>query len=182
MTKERKLNIGTRISSMILDHFILTFGIMVAIGAFLLLGFLIVGDPTESNLPLWLIIIPASIFLIIASTYFNKDAIHGKSPGKRVLGLIVVNNKSGQTASPIRAVIRNITIVFWPIEVIVTLFSPNRRIGDFIANTRIEIDDKKPEGKLNYGQLIIALLIGILYFILITLIEFMIYGINIFDW
>ena len=43
--------------------------------------------------------------------------------------------KTDTVASSLKCLIRNITIILWPIEVIVVLVSPSRRIGDFIAGT-----------------------------------------------
>ncbi|MEQ1585204.1 MAG: hypothetical protein ABL895_04955 [Cyclobacteriaceae bacterium] len=43
--------------------------------------------------------------------------------------------------------LRNITAPLWMIEGIVTLFSPNRRLGDIIAGTRI-VDVDKSDPKL----------------------------------
>ena len=53
--------------------------------------------------------------------------------------------------------IRNLTIPIWPIEIIFVLINPKRRLGDFIAATRIDYVDN-PESliltvisKMRYG-------------------------------
>ena len=71
------------------------------------------------------------------SLYFCKDCILGRSPAKRILKFQVVSNSTGDVASPIQCLIRNITCILWPIEVLVTLFNSNRRIGDFLAGTKV---------------------------------------------
>jgi len=71
------------------------------------------------------------------SLYFCKDCILGRSPAKHILKLQVVKNSTGQVASPIQCLIRNVFCIIWPIEVLVTLFNSNRRIGDLLAGTKV---------------------------------------------
>jgi len=182
MTNEKNRNIGIRLASMILDHFIMTFGMVIVVFVFAGIGYLIVGNPSDSELPEWLVIIPIFLVLMIFSIYFNKDAIKGKSPAKRILGLVIVNNKTGEIASPIKSVIRNITFVFWPIEVVFSLFSPERRIGDYIAGTKVISDDGILKTELKVGQIILALVIGIIFMLLIMSFQFAIQGISMFGW
>ena len=182
MTYEKNRNIGIRLASMILDHFIMTFGIAIISFILVGIGYLIIGNPTRSDLPEWFSIFPIFLGLIIFSVYFNKDAVKGKSPAKRILGLVIVDNKTGEIANPIKSVIRNTTLIFWPIEVIFTLFSPDRRIGDYIAGTKVISDNKTLETELKVGQIIFALIIGILFMFLIMLLQFSIIGINMMEW
>jgi len=182
MTQEKNKNIGIRLASMLLDHFIMTFGIVIIAFILVGIGYLIVGNPTDSDLPEWFVIIPIFLGLMIFSVYFNKDAIKGKSPAKRILGLVIVDNKTGEIANPIKSVVRNITLVFWPIEVIFSLFSPERRIGDYIAGTKVISDDKTLNTELKVGQIIFALIIGIIFMFLMMAIQFGIQGISIMDW
>ena len=73
--------------------------------------------------------------------FFFKDFIHGKSIGKRINGFQVVDHRTGQQAQEWQLVLRNLTaLIFW-IEVVVLRFSPQRRIGDFLAGTRVEPSD-----------------------------------------
>lgn len=182
MTQEKSKNIGVRLSSMLLDHFIMTFIIVILAFIFVGIGYLIIGNPLESKLSRWLLIIPISLIFLIFSIYYNKDAIKGKSPGKRVFKLVVVNNKTGQIANPIRCAIRNLTIILWPIEVIVCLFSPERRIGDYIAGTKVITDTNILETELKKGQIVIALIIGAIVFFLTTLVQLTIQGIRFIEW
>ena len=96
MENKKNRNIGIRLASMLLDHFIMTFGIIIIAFILVRIRYLIIGNPSESDLPKWLIIIPIFFGLLIFSIYFNKDAIKGKSPAKRILGLIIVDNKTGE--------------------------------------------------------------------------------------
>ena len=67
--------------------------------------------------------------------YLNKDCLKGRSLAKRILGLAVVDHPAGITASPIRCMLRNLTIVLWPVEVVLLLRNPTRRLGDYFAKT-----------------------------------------------
>ena len=160
----------------------MSFGITILTLIIIGLGFLILGNPTEAELPEWFVFIPVALGLIIFSIYFNKDAIKGKSPAKRILGLVIVNDRTGEVADPIRLVIRNITLVFWPIEVIFSIFSPERRIGDFIAGTKVITDNKELKAELKVGQIIIAMLIGMTFMFLILSLQLAIQGISIMEW
>lgn len=76
--------------------------------------------------------------------YLNKDFLNGRSPAKRILGYQVLDRKTEEPASELQCFIRNLTIcLIWPIEVIVGLISPERRIGDFLANTKVIVAEKK---------------------------------------
>ena len=89
MTNEKNRNIGIRLASMLLDHFIMTFGIGIIAFIFVGIGYLIVGNPSDSVLPEWFVIIPIALGLMTFSIYFNKDAVKGQSPAKRILGLVI---------------------------------------------------------------------------------------------
>lgn len=92
--------------------------------------------------------------------YICKDTISGRSLAKRITRMQVVNYKTREVAHPLRCMVRGIFCVLWPIEIIVTIFSPQRRIGDFVAGTMIVpyVTSAKKVKPL-YGQAFIALLI-----------------------
>lgn len=73
----------------------------------------------------------------IWSIILNKDSYKSQSPGKIYTTLHVVA-LNGKEAPPIQCVIRNLFILFWPIELLVTLFNPSRRLGDIISGTKVE--------------------------------------------
>ena len=70
MTHEKNKNIGIRIASMLLDHMIMTFGMVFIAFIIFGLGYLIIGAPNESDLPESLIIIPIFFALMIFSNLF----------------------------------------------------------------------------------------------------------------
>ena len=85
----------------------------------------------DENTGLYQAIIAFSIFL-------NKDIYFRRSIGKVFFNLRVVSAKTEIPASPIQCCIRNVFLLLWPIEVIFILISPNRRLGDFVAGTKVQ--------------------------------------------
>ena len=90
--------------------------------------------------------------------FFCKDCINGRSIAKRVLKLQIIDNKTGESASALKCFIRNIFIIIWPVEGIVALINPSRRIGDYVAGTKLVPFDPSAEQKeLNFGNIAISL-------------------------
>lgn len=170
MTIEQKTNVGTRIVSMFLDHIAMTFIAMIffipgMISVFST-AFEISHEQTNPDIFGGL----SYVGLIGFTIYFCKDSINGRSIGKRALKLQVVENSSGKAASPIRCFVRNIFCVIWPIEVIMTLIKPSRRIGDIVAGTKvIPFKNELEQPKINLGQIGISLLLayGIMFLLML---------------
>jgi len=125
-----------RILSMLLDHFIMCLLIVP-------LGFLIFGlgalmkDNLNNGIGMVLVFLPFFVYL-------NKDFFNAKSPAKRILGFQVIDRKTNNPANELQCFVRNLTIcVAWPLEVIVGLINPERRIGDFLANTKVITSEKQ---------------------------------------
>jgi hypothetical protein len=96
--------------------------------------------------------------LIGFAVYLCKDAINGRSPGKRILKLQIIDNATGKAASPVKCFVRNIFIILWPIEAIVALINPSRRIGDLVAGTKlIPFNPTTEQQKTNWRQAGISL-------------------------
>jgi len=130
---EQKPSVGVRIGSMLLDHFFLG----MSFGIIMMTYQTVTGSITKFELP----VVPFYVFIAI---YLNKDAIKGQSIAKRLLGLQIVDRKTGQPAKEFQCFLRNMTIPAWPVEAIVVLFSPARRIGDLIAGTQTVVGIKRP--------------------------------------
>jgi len=159
----KQINAGNRIAAMFLDHLVMTFIIMFLAMPVIFIGF----DSSLENDTMalsskfdWKFI----LMILAVSLYFNKDIIQGKSIAKRALNQEVVNINNNKVASPIKCLIRNLFIVIWPIEVIVVLANPTRRIGDFVAGTKIDFvsseRDSKP--KIDFKQVAVSIIIGFL--------------------
>ena len=81
------------------------------------------------------------------SLYFCKDIFSGRSIAKRILGFQVVNQSTGLPGGPLRCVVRNFTLLLWPVEVIVSMVNVNRRMGDHLAGTSLVVYDPKAPGQ-----------------------------------
>ncbi|RYY97991.1 MAG: hypothetical protein EOO11_09335 [Chitinophagaceae bacterium] len=69
--------------------------------------------------------------------FMLKDSFGARSLAKRMLGLYIIDNKSGTRAQGVQCFVRNIPVMIWFVEVVVLLLSPDRRIGDLIGGTRV---------------------------------------------
>ena len=67
-------------------------------------------------------------------------------------------------------------------EVIFSLFSPERRIGDYLAGTKVVSDNNSLKSELKIGQILVAIIIGIIFLFLVIGLQFAIQGISISDW
>jgi uncharacterized RDD family membrane protein YckC len=68
---------------------------------------------------------------------FLKDCFKGQSFGKRLLKLRVVNTTDEEPASLGRLIFRNLTLIIWPVDVIMLFVNPEQRLGDMIASTKV---------------------------------------------
>ena len=159
--ENKELTAGKRIGAMLLDHIVMTFVIMIIAMPAMISN---MAD-TFSDKPVapkgtidWSLI----LMCFGMTLYFNKDMIQGKSIAKRALKQEVVDIKTGEVASALKCFVRNLTIAIWPIEVIVVLISPARRIGDFIAGTRVELmtDERNSKPKVDFKKVAISLFLG----------------------
>lgn len=115
---------------MLLDHVIMIF---IIVPPLIVLSLFFKSEPFQAH--------PAETvaFFVMMLVYLNKDFVNARSVAKRILGLIIIDRKTGEPASELKCLLRNLTIPIWPLEVMVSLFSRTRRLGDVIANTKIEI-------------------------------------------
>ena len=140
---DKKINLGLRLSSMLVDHAVMSFTIVPPL-IVLKLFIMLFGTAREFG--------PSPVetvaFYFVMLVYLNKDFVNARSFAKRVLGFKVIDRSTGQPASELKCFLRNLTIPFWPVEVLVSLFSKSRRLGDLIANTKLEIADKVSPGTI----------------------------------
>ncbi len=130
----KKVSRGLRLGTMFLDHFIMCF---IIVPPLIVMSLVVKSEPFEAK-P-----IETFAFYLMMLVYLNKDFVNGKSISKRILGLRVVDRKTGASASELQCFLRNMTIPIWPLEVFVSLFSTDRRLGDLIANTKVEVSEKE---------------------------------------
>lgn len=155
-----KVSTGTRLASMFIDHAANTFIFMLTVMPFMIPVLQKAMNVTHEQNNFKMLSGNAGYLLLIPfCIYFLKDSLNGRSIAKRVMKLQVVQNSSNEVANPIRCFIRNIFCAIWPIEVIVTFFNPERRIGDFVAGTKVVSFDttvQREEKKTSYIQIFIA--------------------------
>lgn len=164
---------GYRLLSMFLDFVIMSICIWILFMIFILPS---MPSPTDSFKPSHdsgpFMMFPTGVFAlfgVIYAFFFCKDCINGRSLAKRIVGHQVINHKTGLPAGPWRCVVRNLFTIFWPIEVIVALANPGRRIGDFVAGTEVveyehvveynEQDEYVPPPKPKYLQALLSYMV-----------------------
>lgn len=124
-----------RVLSMLLDHLIMCL-VVVPIGIIIFIFISRFEEYLNKTAGVLLISIPMFI-------YFNKDFFRGKSLGKRIVGFQIIDRKTNEPANEFQCFVRNLTIIFWPLEVLVGIISPERRIGDLLANTKVVPSEKE---------------------------------------
>lgn len=158
----KQIPIGTRLGAMILDHIIM---VMLMIPFFLpemISGLSCAFTVSHKQIthtalfsgPL------GYIALLGFSLYFCKDIVNGRSFAKRILRLQLVDNATGNVASPLQCLVRNVLCIIWPVEVIVAMLNTSRRLGDRIAGTKlINFDPALEQPKINIGKLLLPVII-----------------------
>lgn len=158
-----KLNAGTRLVTMLLDHFAMTIVLTIIIAPGMVYDMMqTFADPNPQ---------PKMMFgnyylnIFAFSLYFNKDIFSGRSVAKRILKLQLVDVKTGMPANPLKCFLRNLTLIIWPVEAIFALVNNERRIGDFIAGTKLttydpEVHKAQP---INWALIIAALFVSALF-------------------
>jgi uncharacterized RDD family membrane protein YckC len=100
------------------------------------------------------------ILCIGLAIFYCKDCINGQSPGKKVLKWQVINVRNRQIANPLRCLVRDLFIILIPVEIIMLLIDPTRRLGDYVAGTQLApFNPELKLGKISYLE------IGISFFI-----------------
>lgn len=125
-----------------------------------------------------LMYLPKKVYLIVtlcAILPLFKDIIFkNASIGKKIMKLEVLN-KDYRKPTLIQLILRNITFIIWPIEIILVL-TINKRIGDIIFKT--EVYDKNRKYKTSIISLeskrAIALIVDFMLIIMFTLIPYVI--------
>jgi uncharacterized RDD family membrane protein YckC len=167
---EQKVTVGIRLGTMILDHIIMTFIIMLFALPDIISSFSNAFDISHEQMNSNSIGNVGFLVIIGFSLYFCKDCFNGQSLAKRILKLQVVDNQTGLIASPIKCFFRDLFCILWPIEVFVALANPTRRIGDLVAGTKlvpyIPTEEKEPP---NYLQIFIAIMLSIFLMYIISL-------------
>lgn len=131
-----QLRIPPRVRSAALDQFGMIL-VLILIGSPLLIYVVYqtveTGSPVDLKDHLWTLIYAS----LLNSIYMNKDGVLGQSIAKRICDLQVIDRKTKQAAGPLKCLVRNLTLMAWPLELLFLLVTKNRRLGDFMANTEV---------------------------------------------
>ncbi len=158
----RPPDVGLRLAMMLLDHVIFS-----ALVAFLVVPFWFfwifqsMGTLQSEEFPvqmfdkLWILMIP---YVLAIAFYLNKDALDGRSPGKRIIKARVINVRTGETAGPLRCFVRNLTLWFWPVEALLVLINQDRRrVGDYLAGTQVVMRNPEEQGgRIQWGAVLLS--------------------------
>lgn len=120
-----------RITAILIDHII---GTLIVGVIFISINWDTMINPIDSNFSR-----PFETFNLVMTLgiiyYLLKDIYRGRSIGKRFVGIAIRDiENSNNIPGIIRLIIRNLTVLIWPFELIIMLLT-NRRIGDRIAKT-----------------------------------------------
>ena len=119
--------------------------------------------------------------VLIFTLYMNKDLLNGKSLAKRITGQTVIDIQTKNPASELKCMIRNLAMIIWPLEVLVVFISPNKRIGDIIAGTKV-VRTKKENIKSFYEDVSRKKIESYIFPIIIALVFNWITLFFLFDW
>lgn len=139
-----KSTFSERMTAFIIDFIILScITIIPIVGCIVVM--LIIGFEAGWTEDEFYYIMPMVIFLTLlismTTLVLVKDIKNGQSKGKKIMK-IAIRNLSNQNQVPTKArlILRNITLIFWPIEIILLLLL-NKRIGDMISSTCVVHDN-----------------------------------------
>ncbi|MCI8778509.1 MAG: RDD family protein [Bacilli bacterium] len=118
-----------RILAMIIDYFILLLFLEIIIYLYSYFNNI---DPLFLHNDIEIVI--ALLMLTLKDLIFKN-----KSIGKKIMGIEVRYNDNKIPSFPI-LILRNITVIIWPIECLLILLKKNR-IGDIIFKTKIVLTD-----------------------------------------
>jgi uncharacterized RDD family membrane protein YckC len=99
-------------------------------------------------------VVAKEAFYVMLVPYLNKDFLQGRSPAKRLLGL-QLQDKTGAPANELRAFLRNVTAMLWPVEVLLIVLGSRKRLGDYVAGTQVVASPKTPSAR-SWQQDIVA--------------------------
>ncbi len=117
----------------LLDIVIMQFGLVAPLG----LMSIISTNEIFTTIINWLYFLTIILFI-------SKDIFKGNSLSKISHGIQVVDFKTEGSASKLQTVFRNSTLLLlFPLELIIGFISPKRRIGDYIAGTKLKSIEKR---------------------------------------
>lgn len=176
ISKDDQITTGTRLGSMLMDHFFMTMIAMVfSIPGMISIfanAFKVTHEQESVNFM-------GGPFLYLnmfgIALYLCKDCVNGQSIAKRILKLQVTDNVTGQPASSIKCLVRNLSLILWPIEAVISLGNTSRRLGDRIAGTKLVVFKKtseQPKVRIGPALISVAISYGLMLLLILPFIGF----------
>ncbi|MEL6649183.1 MAG: RDD family protein [Bacteroidota bacterium] len=131
---------GPRFATMFIDYLIVFFGLgMVCFGILMTLD--LSNDLSQwANIELYL----RWMMIALLAVWLSKDVFGGQSLAKRATKVQILRQNSDRAADPFQTILRNLSTLFLaPIEFIWGMVNTERRLGDFIAGTRLQAYEGK---------------------------------------
>ncbi len=81
--------------------------------------------------------------LVVYVSFLLKDVLfRNASIGKKTFNLSIVSQFNGEKPNIWRIILRNITLVIWPVEVYLVLYKQKTRLGDRLAKTKVVLNQE----------------------------------------
>jgi uncharacterized RDD family membrane protein YckC len=169
-TIDRPIGTGTRIATMLMDHFIMAGIATIFCLPAMVQSFAGLFTVSHEAAEISLFTGPARYIALLGfALYFCKDSFNGRSLAKRILGLQVVDNKTGQPATALQCLLRNLFCILWIVEFFVAVSDTASRIGDRVAGTRlVRYAPWEAQPGTNPGSLLTPLAISYLVMLSVT--------------
>lgn len=74
---------------------------------------------------------------LFIAMFMIKDSLYERSIGKCLAGFKIIDSGTNESINLLQSVIRNITILIWPLEILILLGTPEIRMGDFFGRTKV---------------------------------------------
>lgn len=104
--------------------------------------FFVIKTPWDTEFIQNVISLHSAIGLAGLFAFLCKDSFKGLSFGKLLMGIRVVR-VSGKPVEFLSALLRNLSLLIWPIEALaIVINSKKRRLGDYLADTKVKRDLK----------------------------------------
>lgn len=127
-----------RIIAVLIDFWLI--GYLTSLSIYI--QFFVIKTPWDTDLIEGVISLHLAMGLTGLFIFLCKDAINGLSIGKLLMGIRTVKT-SGKPVDFFSALLRNLSLLIWPVEAIaIILNSKKRRLGDHLAGTKVKRDLK----------------------------------------
>lgn len=110
-------------------------------------------------------VLKALSFSLFVSIFICKDFVLGRSFGKKICNLEIVNNYGGGTPYLLQLIIRNLFFPVWPLECLMYIINPSRRLGDILCGTKVIHKAKNDKIIFNKKHIIVWLILWLFLFL-----------------